>query len=105
MPEIPKEKNGLLLEYAKKGLTGGVLMALQAGADANHKDRSSDTALHIAAYNGHHAVAQALLDAGADVNAKNDFNRTPLYWARDGGHREVEALLRQHGAVPICVCS
>jgi len=100
-----EKKNTLLLEYAGKGLTGGVLMALQAGADANHKDRSSDTALHIAAYNGHHAVAQALLDAGADVNAKNDFNRTPLYWARDGGHREVEALLRQHGAVPICVCS
>ena len=39
MPEIPdKEKNTLLFEYAEKGLTGGVLMALQAGADVNHKD-------------------------------------------------------------------
>jgi ankyrin repeat protein len=53
MPEIPDEKkNTLLLEYAGKGLTGGVLMALQAGADANHKDRDSDTALHHAACNG-----------------------------------------------------
>jgi len=39
MPEFPEEKkNDLLIEYAKKGATGGALMALQAGADANHKD-------------------------------------------------------------------
>jgi len=49
MPEIPdKEKNTLLFEYAEKGLTGGVLMALQAGADANHKDRCGKTALDVA---------------------------------------------------------
>ena len=43
-------------------------MALQAGADANHKNRvcvrinvqqNSYTALHAAALNGHHALAQA----------------------------------------------
>ena len=33
-----QKKNDLLIEYAKKGATGGALMALQAGADANHKD-------------------------------------------------------------------
>ncbi len=33
-----KKKNDLLIEYAKKGATGGALMALQAGADVNHKD-------------------------------------------------------------------
>ena len=39
MPEFPEEKkNDLLIEYVKKGLAGGLLMALQAGADANHKD-------------------------------------------------------------------
>ena len=61
MPEIPKEKNGLLLEYAKKGLTGGVLMALQAGADVNHHTTGllSMTALHHAAIEGHAALAQA----------------------------------------------
>ena len=32
-----RKKNDLLIEYAKKGLAGGLLMALQAGADANHK--------------------------------------------------------------------
>ena len=40
MPEFPEEKkNDLLIEYAEKGATGGALMALQAGADVNHKDR------------------------------------------------------------------
>ena len=35
---IIKKKNHLLIEYARKGATGGALMALQAGADVNHKD-------------------------------------------------------------------
>ena len=46
MPEFPEEKkNDLLIEYAKKGATGGALMALQAGADVNHKNQGSMTAL------------------------------------------------------------
>ena len=36
---VLQKKNDLLIEYAKKGLAGGLLMALQAGADANHKDK------------------------------------------------------------------
>ena len=35
---VLQKKNDLLIEYAKKGLAGEALMALQAGADANHKD-------------------------------------------------------------------
>jgi len=31
------KKNDLLIEYTEKGATGGALMALQAGADVNHK--------------------------------------------------------------------
>ena len=40
-----EKTNTLLLEYAGKGLTSGVLMVLQAGADANHKDRYGKGAL------------------------------------------------------------
>ena len=36
---VLQEKNDVLTEYAKKGLAGGLLMALQAGADVNHKDK------------------------------------------------------------------
>ena len=59
MPEFPEEKkNDLLIEYSKKGLAGGALMALQAGADVNHKGEESRTALHWAASRGHEALAQ-----------------------------------------------
>ena len=102
MPEIPdEEKNTLLLEYAKKGLTGGVLMALQAGADANHKDvvdGISNTALHIAAFNGNHALAQAILGAGADVNARNWSSQTALHWAAINGHHALAQALLGAGA-------
>jgi hypothetical protein len=36
---VLQKKNDLLIEYAQKGLAGGALMALQAGADVNHKDK------------------------------------------------------------------
>jgi ankyrin repeat protein len=74
-----EKKNTLLLEYAEKGLTDGVLMALQAGADANHKDGSSDTALHLAAT----GIVRGLLGAGADVHAKDEAGRTALELAKD----------------------
>jgi hypothetical protein len=82
MPDMTHEKkNTLLLEYAEKGLTDGVLMALQAGADANHKDGSSDTALHLAAT----GIVRwpRLLGAGADVHAKDEAGRTALELAKD----------------------
>jgi ankyrin repeat protein len=72
MPEFPEEeeeKNDLLMKYVKEGLAGGALMALQAGADVNHEDGWSRTALHWAACEGHEALAQGLLGAGADINA------------------------------------
>ena len=79
MPEIPdEEKNTLLLEYAKKGLTGGVLMALQAGADANHKDREGNSCLHIAAAQGSNDILCILLNAGAKITAKNKGGMTDL---------------------------
>jgi ankyrin repeat protein len=92
MPEMPEEKkNRLLLDYAEEGLTGGVLMALQAGADVNHKGPNSWT----------DALAQALLGAGADVNAKDRFGQTPMFCASSRpDNREVDALLRQHSRSP-----
>jgi ankyrin repeat protein len=95
MPEIPDEKkNAILLKYAAKGLTGGVLMALQAGAHVNQKGALSFTALHWAAFHGHHAVAQALLSANADINAKDYDSYTALHEAAlYGRHAVVQALL------------
>ena len=35
---VLQEKDALLIKYARDGCTGGVLMALKAGANVNHKD-------------------------------------------------------------------
>ena len=43
-----EKKNTLLLEYAGKGLTGRVLMALQAGAKITAKNKGGMTALALA---------------------------------------------------------
>jgi ankyrin repeat protein len=113
MPKIPdEEKNWRLLEYAEGGLTGGVLMALQAGADANHKDRFLQTALHYAARNGHHALSQAqmmaglaqtelqptFLGEGADITAKDYESKTALHYAASKGHHALAQALLGAGA-------
>ena len=97
MPEFPEEKkNDLLIENAEKGLAGGALMALQAGADVNHKDGNSWTALHWAAYYGHEALAQGLLGAGADINATDMGGKTPLH--NTAYSPEVAKVLLANGA-------
>ena len=78
------------LEYAKKGATGGALMALQAGADLNHKDW---TPLHKTAYYNKPEVAKVLLANGAQVNARTKDGWTALGLARR--KPEMEAMLLQ----------
>jgi 26S proteasome non-ATPase regulatory subunit 10 len=78
---------------------GGLLMALQAGADVNHKDDEDGwTPLLWAALKNKTEVAKVLLAHGAQVNVRNRGGRTAIYYARYKGHPEMEALLLQHGA-------
>ena len=60
------------------------------------------TALHLAAFFGHEAVAEALLERGADVGAvaRNPIRVQPLHSAAAGGHTAVARLLLEHGADP-----
>ena len=78
-------------------------MALQAGADVNHKDKYSETALHWAAEKGHEALAQGLLaqgllGAGADINAADRFGWTPLRLTAECNKPEVAKVLLANGA-------
>jgi hypothetical protein len=91
--EFPEEKkNDLLIEYAKKGATGGVLMALQAGADVNHKDKDSRTALHWAAEKGLEALAQGCWAQG----------RTSTRKATGGGPRSTTPQGTTSPRLPRC---
>eukprot|EP00347_Sterkiella_histriomuscorum_P010982 403374198 len=57
------------------------------------KDRSSWTALHFAAQQGHYRCVDALLKAGANPNLKNSKSMTPILLACAYGHLEVVKIL------------
>jgi ankyrin repeat protein len=55
-------------------------------------------AFHIAARNGHVAVARFLLEKGADINRPGFFGAPGLHWAAIRGHQPMVEFLVQHGA-------
>jgi hypothetical protein len=56
------------------------------------RDATGATALHVAAFHGHHAVVELLLASGAEINARDaKFGATPAGWA-------IEPL-RERGAL------
>ena len=82
-----------LLESAKRGDLEQVKAALEAHPEMiNQVDNMGATALHHAAYEGHHRVAELLLERGANINARDRrFNATPAGWAIE--------YLRQRGGL------
>ncbi|MDO8307436.1 MAG: ankyrin repeat domain-containing protein [Actinomycetota bacterium] len=60
-----------LLSSAAAGSTSGVRDALRAGASVAATDSAGSTALILAAYGNHLAVARQLIGAGSDVNQQN----------------------------------
>ncbi|KAJ4380944.1 hypothetical protein N0V85_008692 [Neurospora sp. IMI 360204] len=78
-----------------------VKLLLDTGkVDADPKDRAGQTALHMAAENGHEAVVKLLLDAGkVDANAQNWLVWTTLHIAAAKGYEAVVKLLLDTGKV------
>ena len=70
---------------------------LAAGADPNHKDKYSNTPLHIAALGGLRTLVQSLLHAGANPNMLNTDQRSALHIAASHGHAEVLKYLKDAG--------
>jgi len=71
---------------------------LEAGADANVKDRKGWTALMNAAQRGHVAVMKLLLENGANVGAHREDGSTAFMDAIGGSHTEATKLLINEGA-------
>ena len=88
-----------LMEYAvREGDAPLAERLLKAGVDPDAVIALDDTALGIAAQNGHLGVARALIAAGADVNRKSGIN-TPLKYAAKFQRPEMVKLLLESGAV------
>ncbi len=79
-----------------------VVAALRGGADPDARDRTGNTALHLAASGADDpAVLEALVAAGADAGARDDFGDTPLHLAaRYGADPAALAVLIAAGADP-----
>jgi ankyrin repeat protein len=79
--------------------TAAVDLLLQAGADANVRNRNGMFPLYLAALNGNTALVQQLLDAGADVNERLPNGETALMTASATGSAAVVELLLSRGAL------
>jgi uncharacterized protein len=87
-----------LLLACQNGSEEIVRSLLNAGADANVKQRGGETALMIASRTGKPGAVKALLEKNAKVDAEDREDQTALMWAAAEGHAEVLELLIQKGA-------
>lgn len=71
-------------------------LLLRHGVDLEARTPSGNTALHMAAEQGHAGAVQALIEAGANIQATNNARETPIMLAdgREGGPGEAGAVLR-----------
>ena len=91
--------NDVLRTAAKNGRTEIVHMLINHGSvHVASADENGETALGLAAKNGHAAVVKVLLDYEANPEAKSQ-GATPVVWAIKNNRVEVVRLLCTHGKV------
>lgn len=71
---------------------------IKQGANVNWQDSRRDTALIVAAREGHFEICKELLKHGASVSTKNKWGSTAIHVASGYGHREIVLLLAINGA-------
>ena len=92
-----KRHSTLLMHATKAGKSLLVAALLGAGAGVNvQAARSAQTALHLAAYEGHTAAAAILLGAGADADLVNKWGETARGLAGKKCHVAVTALINKN---------
>jgi len=90
----------LLHIMAKNGQTAICRLVLgdRMETNINLKNCQSQTALYLAAQEGHDEVVRLLLEKGADVNTQGGWSGNALQGAAYGGHEVVVQLLLEKGA-------
>jgi ankyrin repeat protein len=75
-----------------------MITLLNMGLDIELRNKSGQTALHMAAIDNAEAVARALIGRRADVNRRDTLGRTALHWACINGHVGMVKLLQSNMA-------
>ena len=70
-------------DFARDGDVDELIVALNQGNNSTnwYKNKNGNTALHIAAGEGHINIVEILLNRGIDINSKNNDGDTALHWA------------------------
>ena len=82
---------------AKTNDVAALRKLLLAPPHVDERDRG-ESALHLAAEEGHTEAAALLLDAGADVNSTNNDGWSPLHAAAQGASTDMLSLVLARGA-------
>jgi uncharacterized protein len=85
-------------QAVRRGDAQAVREMLGGGADVDARDRHGQTALMLAAHQGHHELAEVLVDAGAALDVTAKYNLTALMLAIVAGHANIARLLIGAGA-------
>jgi len=71
------EARTMFFYHVANGHASSIRRAISQGMDANTKNNSGETPLHVACYLGQVDSVRVLLAAGADPYEKDDLGRTP----------------------------
>ena len=86
-------------EAAFNGETGQITEALKNGMPVDQMEENGNTALMLAAFNGHSETMKSLLKAGAQIDLRDTGNnRTALMFAASGPFPAAVRLLLENGA-------
>lgn len=85
----------VLLVAARLGYQDTLNALLAARADVDRRNRFGDTALKVAALNGHLKIVRTLRERGAAIDTPG---WTPLIYAATGGHDPIVRYLLAEGA-------
>ena len=85
--------------FARDGNVDELIIALNQGNNSTnwYGDVLGNTALHVAAINGHMNIVEILLDRGIDINSKDSIGETALHLAAANGHMNIVEILLDRG--------
>ena len=87
-----------LLAAGERGDVVRLAAIVDAGLDVDVRNKSLETALHVASRGGQTAACSVLLSKGANVDASDVHGRRPMHWAAQRGDVQIADLLIQNGA-------